>query len=222
MIRWLFLLLVCAGPAFSGPWLRDKGTGFNATTVEIAPADPARSAPYPPPYPVDAYTSVYGEYGLTPRLTLGLDGGSDTYGNSMGLLFLRFPLHEGRTARMAGEIAIGARWSSTELTPLLRPGLSWGRGVTLFDTAGWVSLDATLLLPANGDRPAAKLDAMLGLNTGTRTKLMLGLTLERSAPTLSPGVAYRVWDRFHITLGAKLRIAQARPHALTLGFWQEF
>ncbi len=222
MIRWLFLLLFCAAPVCAGPWLRAKGTGFSATTVELAPADTGATAPYPPAYAVDAYNTVYAEYGLTPRLTLGLDGGGDMYGNGMGLVFLRFPLHEGRTARIAGEIAIGAGWSTTDLTPLLRPGLSWGRGVTLFETHGWASLDATVLLPANGNRPVPKLDAMLGLNTGKRAKLMLGLTLERPAPTLSPAFAYRVWDRFHFTIGAKLRIAQTRPHALALGFWHEF
>ncbi len=222
MIRWIFLLLLSAGPAFPGPWLRDAGTGFSSTTVDLSPADPARSAPYPPPYPVEAYTSVYAEYGLTPRLTLGLDGGSDTYGNGMGLVFLRFPLREGKTARMAGEIALGARWSLTELTPLLRPGVSWGRGLSLFGKQGWTSLDATLLIPGDGGALLPKLDATLGLNTGERMKLMLGLTVERPAPTLSASLAYRAWDKVHLTLGIKLRGDRSRPDCLSLGFWQSF
>ncbi|MDV4145249.1 hypothetical protein [Shimia sp. FJ5] len=222
MIRWFFLLVLCAGPAFSGPWLRDKGTAFTSTTVEISPADPARSAPFPPPYPIDAYTAVYGEYGLTPRLTLGFDGGSDTYGNGTGLLFLRFPLREGKTARMAGEIALGARWSLTELTPLLRPGASWGRGLTLFDKPGWAALDATVLIPGDGGRMVPKLDATLGLDTGERMKVMLGLTVERPAPTLSASVAFRAWDKVHLTVGIKIRGDRSRPDCLTLGFWQTF
>lgn len=222
MIRWFFLFLICAFPACAGPWLRTKGTGFSATTIELSPADPSTTAPYPPMYSVDAYNSVYIEYGLAPRLTIGLDGGSDLDGNGSGFAFLRFPLREGHPSRIAGEIAIGARWSLDDLTLLLRPGLSWGRGITFFDKPGWTTLDATLTIPSDGGRITPKIDAMLGLNTSDRLKLMLGLTLERPTLTLSPSIAYRTWGRYHLTLGLKLHSEKSRPLSVAFGFWQDF
>lgn len=213
MIRWILLIMLAATPALAGPWLRAEGTGFSATTAEVAPSDR---------HGIDLYNSVYAEYGLTPRLTLGLDGGGDTAGNGNALVFLRFPLREGRHSRMAAELALGARWSLTELTPLVRPGLSWGRGIALFGYSGWTTLDATLTIPGGGGTILPKLDAMIGLNQSDRLKLMLGLTLERPGTTLSPSFAYRVWDKYHLTLGLKLRSAGAGEHCLTLGFWQDF
>ena len=213
MIRWILLFILAVPPAFAGPWMRAEGTGFSATTAEIAPSER---------YGFQLYNSVYGEYGLTPRLTIGIDGGGDMLGNGNGLIFLRFPLRDGRRSHMAGEIGIGARWSLTELTPLLRPGVSWGRGLTLWGKSGWTTLDATLTIPGDGGTILPKLDALIGLDTGERMKLMLGLTIEHHGPTLSPSLAYRVWDKYHATLGLRLRSERQGAHCLTFGFWQDF
>jgi len=212
MIRWILLVILAASPAAAGPWLRAEGTTFSATTAEISSSDP---------FGLALYTSVYAEYGLTPRLTLGFDGGSDTLGNGSGLIFLRFPLHVAEQSRMAAEIGLGARWSLTERTPLVRPGLSWGRGITLFGHSGWTTLDATLTIPGDGGAILPKLDATLGLNRSDRLKLILGLTIERPGATLSPSLAYRVWDKTHLTLGLKLRSGGSGAHGLTFGFWQD-
>ncbi|MCW8843046.1 MAG: hypothetical protein OQK00_06485 [Rhodobacteraceae bacterium] len=223
MIRLLFLLLCLAPPALAGPWLRAEGTGFSAASTDLAPpSEPALPPDVAAQYPVDLYNSIYVEYGLTPRLTVGIDGGSDINGNGVGLVFLRIPLFEKPKGRAAAEFAVGARWSGAEITPIIRPGLSWGRGLTLLGRDGWTSVDASLAIPGNGDKVLAKLDAMLGLNAGDRMKLMLGLTLERPAPTLSPSIALKISKTLHLTLGLKLRGNADRSHGLTLGIWQTF
>ena len=219
MIRLLFLFLLCAPAVSAGPWLRTPGTVFSAVTTEIAPPKPTAFAP---DLPVEFYSSVYAEYGLTHRITIGLDGGADGFGNGQALAFIRLPLSESDYGRTAAELGVGARWSLTGITPILRPGLSWGRGLSLFGRPGWTSFDATLTIPTQGAQPIPKLDAMIGLDAGKRMKLMLGLSLERPAPTLSPSIAYRLSKTFHVTLGLKLRGDKTRPHAMSIGFWQEF
>ena len=223
MIRLLFLFTLCfllCAPALSaGPWLRAPGTAFSAVTTEIAPPKPTAFAS---DLPVDFYSSVYAEYGLTHRITIGLDGGTDGFGNGQALAFIRLPLFESDYGRAAADLGVGARWSLTEITPILRPGLSWGRELNLLGRSGWTSLDATLAIPTQGARLIPKLDAMIGLDVGKRMKLMLGLTLERPAPTLSPAIAYRLGKAFHVTAGLELRRDKTHPHAVSIGCWQEF
>ena len=221
MIRLLLLFLICASGVSAGPWLRAAGTGFSALSTEITPHGHMPPA-FPPDLPVDLYGSAYVEYGLTSRLTIGLDSGIDGFGNGQALAFLRLPLFQGHRGRAAAELGIGARWSLLEVTPIIRPGLSWGRDLGVFGRSGWTSFDATLTFPTDGARPVPKIDAIIGLDAGKRTKLMLGLTLERPAPTLSPAIAYRLSKTFHVTLGLKLRGDKSRSHALTIGCWQEF
>lgn len=214
MIRTLLLLLFLATPAIPGPWMREQGRGFASLSSE------------PPLTPGTAtYTSLYLEYGLRPRLTLGFDGGSDFIGSGSALLFARTPLWQGRHSRMSAEIALGAEWYPGFQSPLVRPGLSWGRNYHLGERTGWMALDATWSWRPKDATHRPKIEATLGLNLSKRSKVMLQSTWEHDNGThslsLTPTLLYRFSKNSFITTGVVLHQAP-RPSTLKFGVWRSF
>lgn len=74
MIIWL--LLSC--PALAGAWPRGKGNVFVASSTYVLPSG--------------AYTGLYAEWGVTERLTLGLDLGRGVSGQDKAVAFVQAPL----------------------------------------------------------------------------------------------------------------------------------
>ncbi len=94
-----FLLATFGAPVWAGAWLREKGSAFTATSV-TAFKEADGEFKYK--------TSFYAEWGLLPKLTLGLDAEEhqDLYGHA--LIFGRFPVADfGQAGRLAGEIGVG-------------------------------------------------------------------------------------------------------------------
>ena len=84
-MRWLSVLLaiiacLAAPDAMAGAWQREPGHGFASTAVRLSwPQDVTH---WTSRKPTQTYYTLYVEYGVTPRLTLGLDLGL------VGALFL--------------------------------------------------------------------------------------------------------------------------------------
>ncbi|MCJ8336626.1 MAG: hypothetical protein MJH10_20740 [Epibacterium sp.] len=174
----------------------------------------------------------YGSYGLSERLTLGLDLNDTSTGTAHALAFLRLPLRQGDTGwQIATELAVGANREAGQWLVMQRYGLSVGRGVQLGARAGWVSADLTRESRSSGTAKAWKLDAALGLNarTGRALAPMLQIELHRAddgPATFAALPSLRLSRRAKQTWlgGLEWRRTQGKDQVLgiRLGLWQDF
>lgn len=201
-MRWLAILLACLGvwitgrgPALAGAWPREEGAFFVAAGGNVVLfGDAARPVYYDP--------TLYLEYGLTPRVTVGIDGytaDKGTAGSLLGFVSLSFGSLD-RPARTAVSVAAGATRIPTGVTePTARLGLHWGRGLE----RGWMSADYTMTFGTVLDRFQEKLSLTRGHHfsdnwTGVLTaEAGLGLELDFYAK-ISPSLVYHFNDRFSL------------------------
>lgn len=212
MIRALVILLLMAGQANAGAWPREAGETFLSFAIEINPDDGANS-----------FATLYLEHGLKHDLTLGLDAGGHEDDMSKAIGFLRWPI--GRTdgnARIALEFGAGLSDGGFAL----RPGLSWGRGLTWGELPGWLSVETRALL-LEGFDGRAEVDVTFGLKPTPRSKIMI--QLQTAAPTdkspsikLSPSWAYEMKPGRHVTLGVTAGVVEAEDMHVSFGIWQRF
>jgi len=140
-----------ATPAFSGAWLREKGTGFSSVSASAEIAQ-------------NITQTIYLEYGVREDLTLGAEVGSTLSANGTqsgsATVFLRRPIraNDGPTV-WSYELGIGAGWTGYAISPSLKTGLSWGRGYKINQMNGWMAVDASVLLDVYSADYSAKIDA---------------------------------------------------------------
>ncbi|SIO46175.1 hypothetical protein SAMN05444722_2312 [Rhodovulum sp. ES.010] len=233
----LALWLAAAPLAQAGAWLREDGAALLSFSHEIT--QPREGGD------TFGYSTLYGEYGLTGRVTVGFDiGKGDASSDWTALLFLRTGRELGRLpGRVALELGVGAagiREIGTEA--VLQPALSWGHS---FETGlgwAWVNLDAKGLFhlaPSSEADPGTiaglplamregvKLDLALGLNLDDRTRLTLETRFERPVDgddtlRLVPGIARRLGARSWITLSGIVGLRDDETIGLILGSRIEF
>ncbi len=153
MLRPALFLLLSATTAEAGAWAREEGSVFISAGGNVALLGAAARPVYYDP-------TIYLEYGLTPRLTVGFDGFTADRGDAGSLLaFARFALDDGTGPdRFATSLAAGYTLLPTgALDETLRLGLHWGRGLD----GGWVAVDATATAIGSGDAQY-KVDATWG------------------------------------------------------------
>ena len=231
MFRLLTLLVLLSLPsvAQSGAWLREKGTVFLSWSNAISTL-PASL------YATDA--SLYAEYGLTSRLTVGFDGYLGVSGTaSEAYLFMRMPVgNKRRPAQTALTFGVGMKsipnpWGTTTEQGLAKVGFSWGRGLK----KGWLAFDATaisvlkssIFVPNQagtnysadftwGQKPSERLMLIWQLQTGKTTN---GPTYAKFAPSL-------VWSfgggKSSVEIGMIKGLTGDDSQSLKLGFWKSF
>jgi len=225
----LLALLVLPTMAQSGAWLQEKSAVFLSWSNSISTLPETR-------YATD--TSLYAEYGLTPRLTVGFDGYLVASGSvSEAYLFIRHPIGKtDRPARVAVTFGAGIKsipnpWGTTTQQALVKIGVSWGRGLK----NGWLSVDASaatvistsLDVPGQsgtsysadftwGMKPTDRLMLIWQLQTG---KTVNGPTYAKFAPSL-------VWSigggSNKIEIGFVKGLSGDDTQSLKLGFWKSF
>ncbi|SIR02112.1 hypothetical protein SAMN05421641_12123 [Paracoccus thiocyanatus] len=131
----LLVFLLLAGPASASPWPRAVKGVFLALSVERDAAG-------------HSYTGLYGEVGRRPRLTMGVELGRSSAGETSSLVWLQRALDRGRGPdRWAAAIGLGAVERDGQAMPLAQVALGWGR---TFDSlpvlrrargGGWVSAE---------------------------------------------------------------------------------
>lgn len=142
----LLMLLLLAPPAWAGAWPRGEGRAFIAAMSYATETD--------------RYSGVYAEWGQSDRLTLGGDLGRSVSGRDKQVVFLRYHLPANdRPARLALEIGAGRIGQQS----VLRPGLAWGRGITLAGQHGWLALDLQAEIYPKLRHADAKLDLTYGI-----------------------------------------------------------
>jgi hypothetical protein len=223
MIRLSILIVTCAlwsaQAAQAGAWLRERGAGFLSTSGTVTAEK-------------DASGSLYGEFGLTDRLTLGLDinGGMDTSGlpQGDGTLFLRFPLSGAEMPdKWAAHVGIGARYEPYDFVPSLELGLSWGRGLQWGERFGWAAIDASINFAEAPMKTISKLDATLGIGLGPSTQAMGQIFLTRTDGrlyrTLAPSLLITPKDsRTTFQIGVEFPLEEENDTRLKIGIWRTF
>ncbi|WP_126974773.1 hypothetical protein [Frigidibacter oleivorans] len=184
---------LCALPGIgqAGPWARDKGGAFLSLSQEGGGAG-------------TGWTSVYAEYGLTPRLTLGLDAGRGSSGDDQLHLFLQQAILTGPGPnRLSLTMGAGLERRVDPASPDIAfgsLGLAWGRSLGTPLGPGWVAVEPQLRLgvEVTKDWPptvlltpdlkmttalTGRLDLTLGLHVTARTMLIGQLRLDRGFET---------------------------------------
>lgn len=238
LILFLALLLGLSGPVQAGPWPRAPGGVFLALSAERDRRD-------------DRYTGLYGEYGLTPRYTLGMELGRSSSESSV-LFWLQQGLDRGQGKdRWSAALGLGVIRRDGEYHPMGQAVLAWGRGLgdvqvlRRLPGGGWMSAELGVKLASVRQRHAeqpyvvwespayltpervAKANMTLGWNVTESLSLMGQFRLEDRADT---GFASKVAisavrdlaGPARGELGLILPLSGQGELALRLGTWIEF
>lgn len=130
---WCLVLITAlfAAPTNAGPWPREPKAVFLSFAVERD-----RDG--------DSYTGLYGEYGLTPRLTLGIELGraSEGQGETSAIIWVQRALDNGEGPnRYAIASGIGAIRRDGEIAPVGLIAANWGRGIEWLPGGGWITVE---------------------------------------------------------------------------------
>ncbi len=158
------LLALLSTPAFAGAWLREKGSSFTALSVTAFKEEDG----------IYKYKSaLYAEWGLRPKLTIGLDveEHQDLYGHAM--VFARIPVADfGQAGRFAAEFGIGAHHRQYGAWAMYKATLSYGKGIQTGIGGGWINVEATVE-DRTHEALIHKLDFTAGLSSGRRIDPLL-------------------------------------------------
>lgn len=214
------LVLIMVLPAFAGPWPRGEGKAFVSVSGEIR-AD-LENLLIPPEYD----GSLYGEYGVGPKLTLGVDAYKGPRSETV-LLFLRRTLTApDRKHQFSARFGVGTRGDETERSGLALVGASWGMGFGTRWGNGWSTLDGQIRSLGSGGSEY-KLDATVGLRPNDDWAGIAQVQAsefpgsERSARVQLSAVR-RLNKTFSAEVGLVYGIENDTRIGLKLGLWSEF
>lgn len=219
MLRMFLLLLLFATQSHAGAWPREKGIvflSFGGNMVLFGEA--VRPVYYDP--------TVYLEYGLTDRLTIGADGFTADKGTAGSLfVFARYPvLSSDSDDKLAVSLGLGGTLlPDGTLEPAPRLGLHWGRGLS----GGWLAADTELIFGLVEGTAQTKIDVTIGHNlTPDWTAILvatagIGLTGDVYVKA-SPSILYHVNDTISIRTGLVQALSGDYGGGLSLEAWVRF
>lgn len=212
-------LMLAGGTAEAGAWSRDKGDVFLSFGGNVALFEGATR-------PVHYDPTLYIEYGLTDRLTVGFDGyTSDATEIVNGFVFLRYPIGSTEGAqRLALSVAAGgSEIPGLALEATGRLGLHWGYGMD----RGWLAADATTVFGLAGGEREGKLELTWGREVTDRWTGLLQLQggIGFSGDTyakVTPSVMYELSDSTRLRAGLVQALTGDKGSALTVEVWLSF
>lgn len=233
MLRILVMLtaIMIGNTAAAGAWSREKGEWFIAFGGNLWLSDGAQ-------LPVHYDPTLYAEFGLTDRITVGLDSHLADAGRiASDFIFFNIPVGD-LEAQNRFAVGVGFGLRRSRHTPanlatanfdylrseqMLRGTVSWGRGYE----KGWYAIDAsaTYAVSENAWRPKA--DATWGRHWSDHwtTTLQLqtgqGFTDDYYAK-VSPTVIYHWNDYISISAGAVQGLTGDKGGGLKLETWLKF
>ncbi|WP_106205180.1 hypothetical protein [Aliiruegeria haliotis] len=231
----LVLLGVALPAEAGGAWPRGKGKFFGSLTWsswgEYAGYIAALTG-QSTTTPLESTEEIgtYFEYGLSDRLTFGLDGyhrPAATTGST--ILFLRAALAPASGPnRYSTEIGVGTiRDGPGTGQQVIRAGLAWGRGYESRFGNGWAEVDAKVGHVSEDAVFYYKADATLGLNRTDRNTWILQLQLgaiddNPGYARLAPSLVRRLGNRFSVEAGLLAGVQNDNSAGLKLGGWLDF
>lgn len=213
------LLSAMATPLWAGAWARDKGTLFIAAGGNFLLSDGAELPVYYDP-------TVYAEYGLTDRVTLGLDLYSADKGriaSAFGFVGVPVGSITGKT-RATVSVGYGYRLNSdTSTEALMRLGVAIGRGLD----AGWLSLDASATFGTRDRVWRPKADFTWGHAFDDRWTGTLQLQTGQGYyddyyAKVSPTIIFKLRENLKINVGAVKALSGDGGSALKIETWLTF
>ncbi|WP_375553332.1 hypothetical protein [Roseovarius mucosus] len=217
-LRPLFAVLILpwlVGMAEAGAWPRAKGQTFLAATGQLDAPDETGLAR-------QSFT-LYAEYGATERLTLGVDLGGDALQMIKTIVFARWPV--GRPARKV-KIAVELGLGEVAEQRALRPGLSLGRGLTLWGRHGWAAFDGRAVM-FSGGQMTLESDITLGLDITARGKVIAQIQTGQPAKgqtyvRFAPSYVHATKPGAHLEFGLILPLTDGGERGVKLGLWRSF
>ncbi|MFQ6553808.1 hypothetical protein AAD018_015830 [Aestuariibius insulae] len=213
-------LAIWGGTLDAGPWPRGKGKAFVSVSSTFSlTGDLLKPIQYEP--------SLYAEYGVTERLTFGLDVFvAGDFDQPTAFVFGRLPILERRIEDpVAVTLGVGFEETPRGQKQLIRAGLAWGRGFE----RGWLAVDSFATIGLDGGDLDLKLDATWGRNFGKRwttaLQLQTGQTGRREDPfaKLAPSIILSIHDKARVELGIVHHLTDEDvTTAVKLGSWLEF
>ncbi|MDU8911804.1 hypothetical protein [Aestuariicoccus sp. MJ-SS9] len=221
MTRFIFglLALICAATsAGAGAWQRPEGQGFASATARLS--WPQEFRRYGELTPSGQYYTLYLEYGLTGRLTAGLDLGRAVSGAAKTVGFVQWPLRDRDSGlKVAGAFGLG----QIDGHAVMRPGLSLGLGLA----RGWLTADSFAEVRLGTYETDFKIDLTWGRNLASDRKLIL--QVQTGAPhdaeafvRLAPSMVFPLRDRVMFEAGGALGLVGDDSFGILLGVWTEF
>ena len=216
----ILCLCVLPAPLAAGAWLRDKGAGFFSAGSSLQ-RDPGTGA-------LKYDSSLYAEYGLLPRITVGFDYNDDLVQTGHAMVFIRFPLtRAGADHKFALDLGAGAHHWQYDWSPMAKATVSYGRAIKTGRGYGWLSVETTAERRFGAAEPALKLDMTLGLPVKPRLKVMLQLDnyftqSSGLSSTLTPGLLFKSKGKKSYHLGLQLHSRKDPRVGLKLAVWHEF
>ena len=212
----ILMILLLASQAQAGPWPREKKHVF-LSVGGVSEIDETNGT-------IATFSTLYGEYGVTEKITFGVDLGSDGRRSSKAVIFLRRPLTDtAKTTKLAAEIGLGY----VNGDKALRPGLSIGRGYTLGKRNGWMTADSRVVIFKGISDIQFESDLTLGLSASKRLKLILQLQTgipahDTSYVRFAPSLVFERKPGRHTEFGVTAGIKGVSGLGLKIGSWFEF
>jgi hypothetical protein len=219
----LLAALLAAGPAWSGAWPREPGGIFLSFRVQD-----------------DGEAALYGEYGLSRRVTLGGQFGTGERHEAVHDDLP--PPQDGRVSAFARlaigpldaahRFAVSAGISAPPDTlamatgPRLEAGLHWGWGFESTLGGGWATASARVLSDPEQDRSITDLSALIGLRPVPRTMAMIGLSRWQEDDgtywKISPSAGYEVRPDVWLVPQVSRDFGDASDTTFSLSVWLSF
>lgn len=223
------LFALSASQVAAGAWPRETGTAFvSLSQIFTTGLKPLLA----PGEELTSYSSIYAEYGLTDRVTLGFDaayGMGDGASLRTGIAFARLPFWQGEGEnRFAADFGIGYRDNGQGDQDLrLRPGLAWGRGFESGWGQGWMGVEssAEMLYPAQDI--ILKTDFTTGLKPTDDWMMILQVQTGRypgsgAMVRLAPSVVRAMGLSSHLQIGLDATVLGDDSIGIKLATWFTF
>ncbi|EIE50256.1 RNA-binding protein [Salipiger aestuarii] len=217
-VLWLYCLCCAGSMAQAGAWPREKGTWFASGLVRLSwPQDRTTWTSFAP---TSRYSSVFVEYGLTEKITAGLDIGRPANGEGKTIGFLRYPLNRSdRTLKIAAELGLGQVAGQAVIRPGLMLGMGWKHG--------WLAADALAEIPVRTRAAELKLDLTAGLNLPLDFKLVAQMQTGRpyaNAPyaKIETTIVTPAFYNISAQVGGSWGLAGDETMGMTFGLWAQF
>jgi hypothetical protein len=230
-------LATATGPAAAGPWPRGTGEVFLSFGLEAR--DSRVSLMTTGSLTPETHLSLYGEYGLSPRLTFGLDLNRGER-SDFAQAFLRYTLTRPEAGWQVA-VDLGAAQQGADGMAdrrYARLGLSLGRGLQpgggrhwampLAHDGGWATLDAVGLMDiADTERLVWQVEGTVGLRLQNGWRAALAIKAEEWSGadfllTAAPSVMIDLGPRNTVQIGARVGLDGSDDIGLRLNLWHEF
>lgn len=219
-------LTLAAGAATAGAWPRPQGDYFLSLSSQTSTGGRSFVTAIGD---IRSYTSLYGEYGVTDRLTAGIDAGfgsGQDNAAASALVFARLPVWSPGDQKVAADFGIGWITSDQDGDQLrLRPGIAWGRGFESGWGGGWLGMESSLEYRTPDSEMIFKADFTAGLKPTDSWmligQLQTGIYPDNEDPLirLAPSVVRRLGPRLHMQLGAVIDIFGGDGIGVKASFW---